>query len=313
MRARRAGTLVMTLLATLGVACAASRSTVRSARRSPVDRDAGTTTPGTFVLPSRATEVYLVSAGEGEALRLRYALVPGTTDTVDTTTDLTIDLGIFEAAATAKRQSSHDSATARVAVAAVTDGGARVVTTIDDPRAELEQTVDRRGLGGPRRLVSNITDATSAAELSEMESLSHGMIALPREPVGTGGRWQVVTRETMNGIDTQTTTTYALKSRHGDELAVEGEISVTAAPQRVRGTRDPTELVLLAGHGKVELAVDLRRPTAYGSRDVTIDSKMIVNGVEVTLVSVMHVERGRRGSLSRADGRSVRSIRAVDP
>jgi hypothetical protein len=86
---------------------------------------------------------------------------------------------------------------------------------------------------------------------------------LPEEPVGLGGRWQVTSQLTLNGMTMDVVAVYTLKAREKDRLDLELASTETAAPQPVSNPALPAgtsvELVSSSGTSSGLMQYDLTR------------------------------------------------------
>ena len=92
--------------------------------------------------------------------------------------------------------------------------------------------------GRVRDVKIDIPKSVPAAAQQLLQGMSQSfesMVApLPSEPVGTGARWQVVSRLSSSGADLLQSAVYTLKSRSGDKIALDVTLSQLAANDTIK-------------------------------------------------------------------------------
>lgn len=93
-------------------------------------------------------------------------------------------------------------------------------------------SIDAQGNVGESTVdTSKVTDPTLKSTLDSMTAqISNMTVPFPTEAVGVGARWKADRRTLLNGITTDASHTYTLRSRDGDRYVLDVEQSVTAAP-----------------------------------------------------------------------------------
>lgn len=142
-------------------------------------------------------------------------------------------------------------------------------------------TTDRHGGSANVTLdTSTITDPTLASSLESLTSQLTNLTApLPAQPVGEGASWRVERSATLNGVQTDTATTYTLQSHSGNDyvLAVEQEATAPPGPAEIpglpAGVSATIESFLVSGTGEVQGRLDQPLPdnsTIEGSGDIEL-------------------------------------------
>ncbi len=142
-------------------------------------------------------------------------------------------------------------------------------------------TTDRHGGSAEMSLdTSTITDPMLASTLESLTSQLTNLTApLPAQPVGEGASWRVERSATLNGVQTDTATTYTLQSHSGNDyvLAVEQEATAPPGPAEIpglpAGVTATIESFLVSSTGEVQGRLDQPLPdnsTIEGSGDIEL-------------------------------------------
>ena len=92
-------------------------------------------------------------------------------------------------------------------------------------------SVDRRGTAGPATLdTTKVTDPAVKSMLDSVTSqVANLTVPFPEKAVGVGAVWRAKKEAVLNGITTETTTSYTLVARDGDGYELDVTQDVTAA------------------------------------------------------------------------------------
>jgi hypothetical protein len=175
-----------------------------------------------------------------------------------------------------------------VEVAAV-DGPGVDPAVLEQTNAVLEQikgitgtgTTDRHGGSASVSLdTSTITDPMLRTTLDSLTSqLTELTAPLPAQPVGVGASWRVERSATLNGVQTNTATTYILQSHSGNDYVLEVAQEATAPPGPAElpglppGVTAIIESFLVSSTGEVRGRLDQPLPdnsTIEGSGDIEL-------------------------------------------
>ena len=160
------------------------------------------------------------------------------------------------------------------AIDSVEDGAATVSFVYDEVAAQPEPGIDAaslasfnaaladlNGLSGSMTIdelgavsdsdidTSGITDPTMKTTIESFNSQASTLtVPLPSEAVGVGAVWSAELRAVLNGITTDTTNTYTLRSRDGDqyEFDVVQEISAPPGPVDIPGVPPGSEIEIVS-------------------------------------------------------------------
>lgn len=133
--------------------------------------------------------------------------------------------------------------------------------------------------------------ATMPAEAAKMlqsvnQSFESIFIALPKEAIGTGARWQVISRVSSQGADILEYRTYTLKSREGGRLSLSTSVKQFAAKAVVDNPMIP------AG-----MTARIKRFDSGGTGDTELDVADIAPlSSKLLMKSSMEIEVGKPGA-----------------
>jgi hypothetical protein len=109
---------------------------------------------------------------------------------------------------------------------------------------------------------------------SMRDSMKQMSTPLPKEPVGLGGKWEVVQKVTQNGMTLSQVAVMTLEKRKGSVITMTAEITQSAESQDVAMPGLPpgakVALTSLKGSGKGTTVMDLKRATPTSS---TVNAK----------------------------------------
>ena len=183
--------------------------------------------------------------------------------------------------------------------AAAVDGPGVDPAVLAQTNAALDQmdgltgtgTTDRHG-GSPDVSIDTgpITDPALRSTLDSLTSQLTNLTApLPAQPVGVGASWRVDRSATLNGVQTDTSTTYTLQARSGNDYVLDVVQEATAPP-------GPTELPGLPAGVTASIESFLLRSTGEvrGRLDQPLpDSSTIEGGGDIELTVEGDGEAGR--------------------
>lgn len=134
---------------------------------------------------------------------------------------------------------SYSFAYERIGAVAAEGVDPAVVAQYDTALAKVQGlrgtgSIDDQGNAGKSTLdTSAITDPALKSTLDSVTSqVTNLTVPFPRDAVGAGARWTAVRRSVQNGITTDSTSTYTLRSRDGDRYVLDVDQRVTAPPGR---------------------------------------------------------------------------------
>jgi hypothetical protein len=261
------------------------------------------TGPSTFVVPGEAITVTLVAKGKkGKAQPLRYQLAAGTAQVLDHTLDVSLEYTVPTQNQTQSQKAptqnfgrtsevvSVDSGTSAAVIKATLDRGSAADAAMTEGLEQLkgstiEATFDAQGRPGDATVVSRAPDLESAKTIAGLLENRTRSVVLPTEPIAIGGSWKVVRKERVNDIESEVTTTYKLTARKGDLLTVTGVLSSTTAPQTLTSPQGPIDVKSMTGGGTLTATIDLHRPAPAIKYDEAYDAIMVLNGMDVRVVS----------------------------
>jgi hypothetical protein len=142
-------------------------------------------------------------------------------------------------------------------------------------------SVDERGVAGEGSIdAAGVTDPNLKAQLESFTSqISNLTVPFPAEAVGVGARWKADRRAVLNGVTTDTSTTYTLRSREGSAytLDIVQEVTAPTGPVNLPGLPQGStaEIVSYQMDNAGDLAGDLdtllpRQSSISGAGDITM-------------------------------------------
>ena len=259
------------------------------------------TGPTTFTIPGEPITVTRVATGKkGKAQPLRYQLTAGTAQVLDHTLDVALEYTV----AAANQKQSQNAPTQNFGrtteVMKVEAGAAVVRSTLDRGSAAdaamtegleqlkgstIEATFDAQGRPGDATVISRAPDLESAKTIAGLLENRTRAVVLPTEPIAVGGSWKVVRKERVNDIESEVTTTYKLTARKGDTLTVTGVLTAVTPAQTLTSPQGPIDVKSMTGGGTLTATIDLHRPAPAIKYDEAYDALMVLNGMDVQVVS----------------------------
>jgi hypothetical protein len=261
------------------------------------------TGPSSFAVPGEPITVTLVAKGKkGKAEALRYQLTAGTAQVLDHTLDVELEYTVPSANQKQSQKAPTQSFGRTTEVVSVDAGaGAAVVkSTLDRGSAAdaamtegleqlkgttIEATFDAQGRPGDATVVSRAPDLESAKTIAGLLENRTRAVVLPTEPIAVGGSWKVIRKERVNDIESEVTTTYKLTARKGDTLTVTGVLTSTTLPQTLQSPQGPIDVKEMTGGGTLTATIDLKRPAPAIKYEEAYDAVMVLNGMDVRVVS----------------------------
>ncbi|HVV01782.1 MAG TPA: DUF6263 family protein, partial [Verrucomicrobiae bacterium] len=238
-------------------------------------------------LPS-GVSLRLIDAGSAPRHQLRYRAAPGQRETLIMTMTMTIDMKTGNMESTAMKvpaitttvEVTPGSPAANGDIpysilfkdASISDDANAMPQIAEALRASLD---DLRGMTGSgvlspngmsRRIKLNLPGGTNARFQQTMdqmqEMLARGMVALPREAVGVGAKWEVKMPVKTQGMAIAQTAEYQIISLQGDHATLRSSVSQTANRQQVSNPAMPGvkfDLTRMTGSGSGEMMVDFSK------------------------------------------------------
>lgn len=299
-----------------GAAATGSSGAAPTAAAPPIDLKA----PANGVFPAGAADqilpkggapiVRLISPGAEPRTPLRYALTPGSV-TSDTTLDVTskaaaISMAIPRITMTydyvvSPKQGAQWPVVATLKATKVDGGSGPAAALASMLRPKL------KGLEGltftyqqdDRGKVSNMKSALADRRTPELEEILRTLqssqaalsLALPEEPIGKGGKWQIITRAPDSGIDILQEVVCTLTDRKANAATIDMTIRQFAASDQMMSGNKPATIKSFDSDATMHTDGEL---TAVVPRTATMKQEFKVDAGKGAIGAVNNVTMKRR-------------------
>ncbi len=115
------------------------------------------------------------------------------------------------------------------------------------------------------------------------QSYDQMVTQLPDQPIGKGGRWQVVQQIDENGIKAQQTAVFEVVSIDGSTVKLKSTVALTAPSQTINSNGISADLKRMAGTGSADLTLDLTKLVGPTTMTLHIDEELAAQGQSLSM------------------------------
>jgi len=267
------------------------------------------TTGGGATAPTDKPGLTVLDQGAEPRVQLQYKIAPGTKQDFNLSVDMNMDMGSAMGGKMKLPSMQMDGAVAFDAATA--DGGMPYKLTtsklgfVDTPGAAVPAAMINDKLKGMQNMVATGTLAPNghvsdfkidmAGAPPEVQQTLSGLkqsydqmvTQLPDQPIGKGGKWQVVQQIDQNGIKAQQTAVFEVVDISGSTVKLKSTIALTAPAQKMTQGAVTADLKRMAGTGSADMTLDLTKLIGPTEMTLHIDEEMSAMGQSINMAMDM--------------------------